>query len=162
MSDVKNFLKMLSKVHYPSKKVHSVASMLDYDIDHFLLDLKDELGEKGVVEFCDKAIEKLSGKDGVKVTIDGPDGSEYCYVHIYPVFYDQEESENDVVSNYAWGDSRILSTLESGKETFKTIQEIINEADMADWAELDELLDHIKSQAYNKVYWNCGFGVWWQ
>jgi hypothetical protein len=43
-----------------------------------------------------------------------------------------------------------------------TIEEIINNTDMGGWSELDELLDEIKSQAYNKVYYNCGFGVWWQ
>lgn len=163
MNDVKTFLKMLAKVQYPSQKVHSVASMLDYNMDHFLPDLVDELGEKGVVQFCDKAIEKLSGKDGIKITIDGPDGSEYCYIHIHPVFYDKEEHENNVICNYAWGDSRILSTdPEIGEKTFKTIEEIINESDMSDWSELDELLDHIKNQANDKVYWNCGFGVLWQ
>jgi hypothetical protein len=120
------------------------------------------MGEDGVLAFCDRAIEKLTGEKGLRIDMGGPNGDEYVYIHIYPVFYDEDESENDVVSNHGWGESRLLGTDENGQEKYMTIEEIINNTDMGGWSELDELLDEIKSQAYNKVYYNCGFGVWWQ
>jgi len=163
MSDVKTFLNLLTKAGYPSEKVHSVASLLDYDIDNFLSDLNDELGKKGVVEFCDKAIKKLSGKKGIRVDLEGPNGDEYCYVNIYPIYYDEEESKNDVISKSSWGESNILDmNPDTGEYHYVTIQTIIDNTDMSGWGDLDELLDNIKEKAYNIVYSNCGFGIWWE
>ncbi len=33
--------------------------MVDYNLENFLVDLKEEIGEDGVKDFCDKAIEKI-------------------------------------------------------------------------------------------------------
>lgn len=162
MSEVNYFLKVLSKEGYPNPDVKSIAAMMDYNIELFLLDLKEEIGEEGVVDFCEKAIEKLTGREGLRVDLDGPNGDEYCYVHIYPIYYHEDESENDVISKHGWGDSKILSTNEEGEGEYMTIQEVIDNTDMGGWSDLDELLDHIKEKAYNKVYQNCGFGIWWE
>ena len=72
MSEVNYFLKVLSKEGYPNPDVKSIAAMMDYNIELFLLDLKEEIGEEGVVDFCEKAIEKLTGKEGLRVDLDGP------------------------------------------------------------------------------------------
>ena len=162
MSNLKTFLKVLNKEGYPNPNTSTFAKYVNYDLEGFLYDLKEEIGENGVVDFCDKAIEKLTGKEGLRIDLDGPNGDEYVYIHIYPVFYDEDESENDVVSNHGWGDSHLLGTNEDGVEQYMTIQEIIDNTGMGEWSELDELLDHIKTKAYNKVYYNCGFGIWWQ
>lgn len=162
MSNLKTFLKVLKKEGYPNPNTSTFAKYVNYDLEGFLYDLKEEIGENGVVDFCDKAIEKLTGKEGLRIDLDGPNGDEYVYIHIYPIFYNEDESENDVVSNHGWGDSHLLGTNEDGVEQYMTIQEIIDNTGMGEWSELDELLDHIKTKAYNKVYYNCGFGIWWQ
>lgn len=160
--DVLTFLKILTKMGYPNPSTVAIANSIDYDIDNFLLDLKRQMGEKGVADFCERAIQKLTGKKGLKVNLDGPNGDEYVYVHIYPIYYHEDESPNDIISRYSWGDSKVLGTDENGKEVYMTIQEIIDNTDMGGWAELDDLLDTIRGNAYNKVYQNCGFGIWWE
>lgn len=160
--NVSTFLKILTKYGYPNPSIVAIANSVDYDLDYFLHDLKKEMGEDGVLAFCDRAIEKLTGEKGLRIDMGGPNEDEYVYIHIYPIFYDEGESENDVVSYHRWGESRLLGTDENGQEKYMTIEEIIDNTDMGGWSELDELLDEIKSLAYNKVYYNCGFGVWWQ
>jgi formylmethanofuran dehydrogenase subunit D len=161
--NVNYFLKILAKEGYPNSSIQSIAKAMGYNIDEFLYDLKKEIGEDGVLDFCNKTIEKLGGKEGIKVDLEGSDGNEYCYIKIYPIHYDEDESENDVISESRWGNSRILSTdSETGEETFKTIEQIIDETDMGGWSELDELIDHIKNEAYKIVFRNCGFGIWWE
>lgn len=163
MSSLKLFLKTLEKEGYPNPSVQSIAQMVGYNLDDFLIDLKIEVGDKGVVDFCDKAIEKLSGEKGIRVDLDGPRGDEFVYIKIYPIHYDEDESENDVISSHRWGESEILDIdPDTGEEHYVTIQMIIDNTDMGGWAELDELLDYIKEKAYNIVYSNCGFGIWWE
>lgn len=163
MSEVNLFLKVMKSEGYPNPNTQSIAIMVGYDLDNFLYDLKQEIGDEGVLDFCTKAINKLQDEDGLRVDLDGPNGDEYCYIHIKPMFFDEDETVNDVVSTSSWGKSKILSSdMETGEETYKTIQEIIDETDMGGWSELDELLDHIKAKAYNIVFQNCGFGIWWE
>lgn len=162
MSEVNLFLRVMKSEGYPNPNIQSIANMVGYDLENFLYDLKQEIGDDGVLDFCTKAINKLQGEDGIRVDLSGP-GDEFCYIHIKPMFFDEDETVNDVVSRSSWGESRILSTdMETGEETYKTIQEIIDETDMGGWSELDELLDHIKAKAYKIVIRNCGFGIWWE
>jgi len=163
MSNIKTFLRAVEKTGYPNPQVVEIAKAISYNLEDFLPDMEEQLGNEGVVDFCDKAIEKLGGKKGVRVDLNGPNGNEYCYVHIFPIYYDQDESKSDIISNHRWGDSKILSTdPETEKEGYFTIQELIDDADMGSWGDLDELLDHLKYQAYSVVYKNCGFGIWWE
>lgn len=162
MEKLKLFLRILNENGYPNPDVVDFAKMIDYDLDNFLSDLQKELGDDGVLDFCKKTINKISGEKGIKIDLDGLNEEEYCYIHIYPIFYDKDESENDIISRSIWGESHILSTNEEGEGEYMTIQEIIDHTDMGGWSELDELLDHIKEKAYNKVFANCGFGIWWQ
>jgi hypothetical protein len=161
MSDLKVFLKVLKSEGYPNPDIQSIAVMVGYDLDNFLLDLKNELGEDGVVKFCDNAIDKLSGKKGMKVDLE-TDGVEYVVVNIYPIFYDEEESYTDVISRYEILDSKIFSQDEDGNDTYKTIKDIEDEIGIGEWAEFDEMMDHVKMKVYNYIDSRCGFGIWFE
>jgi hypothetical protein len=161
MSDLKVFLRVLKSEGYPNPEIQSIAKMVGYDLDNFLLDLKNELGDDGVVKFCDNAIDKLSGKKGMKVDLE-TDGVEYVVVEIYPQFYDEDESQTDVISRYQILDSKIFSQDEDGNDTYKTIKEIEDEIGMGEWAEFDEMMDHVKMKVYNYIHSRCGFGIWFE
>lgn len=158
------FLKILQKMGYPNPNIVSIAKASNYDIDNFLSDLNKEFGDRDkVTDFCDKAIEKLSSKKGIRININGPYGDEYVYIHVYPLFYDEEESANDIISKVEWGDSKILtSDPETGEEVYSTIKEIFDNTGMGEWVELDDFLDNIKGDLYNIIFSNCGFGIWIQ
>lgn len=161
MTNVNYFLKVLKREGYPNPNIESIAKMVGYDLDNFLVDLKEEIGEDGVLDFCKKAIDTLQGEDGIKVVIESP-SDEYYYLKIKPLFYDEDESPNDVISTKIWGDTKVLSTDEDGNESYMTIEDVIDNSDMGTWAEVDELVDMILARAYNIVYYNCGFGIWWE
>jgi len=77
--DVLTFLKILTKFGYPNPSILAIANSVDYNLDYFLLDLKKEMGENGVVDFCDRSIEKLTGEKGLRIDMGGPNGDEYVY-----------------------------------------------------------------------------------
>jgi len=157
--NIKSFLKILEKVGYPNPRIVSISDMVDYNLDTFLFDLKNEIGEEGVVDFCDKAIEKLSDGKAIKVDLE-TDGQEYVLVNVFPLYYDEDEAENDVISRVEFVDSKILSVDEDGKDVYKTIPEIQDDVSIGDWAEYDEMMDHIKMKVYNYIFSRCGFGIW--
>ena len=170
MSEVNYFLRVLKGEGYPNPNIETIAKMVGYNLEYFLYDLSKEIGSDGVTDFCDKAIEKLSGDEGIKVELApiGQDEYEFCYVKIYPLHYDYEESENEIISKSEFGDSKImLSDYPEGfgnekVEKFYTIQQIIDDSDMGEWDVVDDLLDHIKEKVNNIVFQNCGFGIWWE
>ena len=161
MSDIKSFLKVCKRYGYPNPKLQTIANMVGYDLDNFLLDLETEIGNAGVLDFCEKAISKLQGEDGMRVNLE-TDGQEYVVVKIQVNNYDEEESENDVLASYKIIESKILTTDVNGNETYKTIEQINDELDMGEWSEYDEMIDHITMKIYNYVFSRCGFGLWWQ
>ena len=161
MSDLKVFLKVLKSEGYPNPEIQSIAKMVGYDIDNFLLDLKNELGEDGVLKFCDNAIDKLSGKTGMKVDLE-TDGQEYVVVNVYPLFYDEDESENDIIVRIEIIDSKIFTQDEDGYDIYKTLPQIEDEIGMGEWADYDEMMDHVKMKIYNYISSRCGFGIWIQ
>lgn len=162
MSDIKSFLKVCKRYGYPNPKLQTIANMVGYDLDNLLIDLDAEIGEKGVLDFCEKAIVKFTGEKGLKVDVSSPYSDEYVYIHIYPVFYDKEESENDIISNSAWGESKLLAKNDEGIEEYRTIEEIIDDSDMGNWSEVDDFIEDMKGRANRIVFENCGFGIWWQ
>jgi len=157
--NIKSFLKILEKVGYPNPKIVSISDMVDYDLDNFLFDLKKEIGEEGVVDFCDKTIEKLSDGKAIKVDLE-TDGQEYVVVNVFPLYYDENESENDVISRLEIVDSKILSQDEDGNDIYKTLSEIENDLGLGEWSEYDEMMDHITMKVYNYIFSRCGFGIW--
>ena len=60
MSDLVPFLKLLTKVGYPNPEIQTIARMADYNLEEFLPDLVEVLGEEKADEFTQKALNKMS------------------------------------------------------------------------------------------------------
>jgi hypothetical protein len=161
MSNLKTFLKVLSKVGYPNPDVHSIAKMIDYNLEEFLPDLVAEIGEEKADEFTEKALNKMSTSDGIRISNLYDDSNQYAYIIIHNPRLDLDNDETTVLCDWSWGETQILHQDEDGNETYKTIDEISEDLGMGDWAEYDELIDGIKDDCNKIVYNNCGFGVWW-
>ena len=161
MSNLKTFLKVLSKVGYPNPETESIAKMIGYNLEDFLPDLVAELGQEKADEFTEKAINKMSTPKGIKVTNIYDYPKQYAYIDVYNPRLDLENDETTVLCNWSWGDTNLLSQDDDGNETYKTIEEIGDDVGMGDWAEYDELIDEIKEDCNKLVFKNCGFGIWW-
>ena len=158
MSELKTFLKVLSKVGYPNPEVASIAKMIDYNLEEFLPDLVAEIGEEKADEFTEKAIEKLGGEKGIKVTFDDP--NEYAYIKLYNPRLDLDNDEGTVLCDWGWGKTNLQYVDEEENESYQTIEYIESQADMGDWGDLDEEIDYIKDLCSKEVHQNCGFGIW--
>ena len=161
MTQLNIFLKVLSKVGYPNPNIHSIAKMIDYNLEEFLPDLVAEIGEEKADEFTEKALNKMSTSDGIRISNLYDDPNQYAYIHILDPRLDLENDETTVLCNWSWGETQILHQDEDGNETYKSINEISEDLGMGDWAEYDELVDGIKDDCNKIVYNNCGFGIWW-
>jgi hypothetical protein len=160
MSELNRFLKVLNKVGYPNPSIHSIAKMIDYNLEEFLPDLVAEIGEEKADEFTEKALNKMSTPDGIR--IQGKDNSqEYAYIIIHNPRLDLENDETTVLCDWEWGDTNILSQDDDGNETYKTIEEVGEDLGMGDWADYDDLVDGIRNDCNDIVFSNCGFGIWW-
>jgi len=160
MSDLKIFLKTLSKLGYPNPDLISISKMVGYNLEEFLPDLVAELGQENADEFTEKALDKFSTSDGIKVQ-DRDDPNQYAYIKLYNPRLDLENDETTVLCEWNWGDSSIYFRDDDGNESYKTIQEIGEELGMGDWADYDEMVDEIKEDCGRIVYNNCGFSIWW-
>jgi len=161
MSELKTFLKVLSKVGYPNPDVQSIAKMIDYNLEEFLPDLVAEIGEQKADEFTEKALNKISTPEGIRINNLYDDPNQYAYIHLHNPRLDLDNDETTVLCDWSWGETQILHQDEDGNETYKTIDELSEDLGMGDWAEYDELIDGIKDDCNKIVYNNCGFGVWW-
>ena len=161
MSNVKTFLKVLSKVGYPNPDIQSIARMIDYNIEEFLPDLVAEIGEEKADDFTEKALNKMSTKDGIRISNLYDDSNQYAYIKIYNPRLDLENDETTVLCDWSWGDTNIFFKDDDGNETYKTIQEIGEDIGMGDWADYDEMVDDIKEDCNKLVFNSCGFGIWW-
>ena len=160
MSNLKTFLKVLSKVGYPNPDVHSIAKMIDYNLEEFLPDLVAEIGEEKADEFTEKAIKKMSTPKGIRIQ-DKDDSKEYAYIIIHNPRLDLDNDETTVLCDWSWGETKILHQDDDGTETYKTIQEIGEDLGIGEWSDYDELVDGIKDDCNKLVFSNCGFGIWW-
>jgi len=162
MSNLKTFLKVLNKVGYPNPDLDSIVKMVDYNLEDFLPDLVEEVGEEGADDFIERAIGKVynDGK-GIRVTVNDGDYGEYAYIKLDNAHVSLENDETTVLSRWSWGDTKILTTGEDGEETYKTMEQISDDTDMGDWAEYEELVEYIKTNCNDFMYRNCGFGIWW-
>jgi hypothetical protein len=160
MSELNRFLKVLNKVGYPNPSIHSIAKMIDYNLEEFLPDLVSEIGEKKADEFTEKALNKMSTPKGIR--IQGKDNSqEYAYIIIHNPRLDLENDETTVLCDWSWGNTNILYQDDDGNETYKTIEEVGEDLGMGDWSDYDDLVDGIKNDCNDIVFSNCGFGIWW-
>lgn len=160
MSNVKTFLKVLSKVGYPNPDIQSIAKMIDYNIEEFLPDLVAEIGEEKADEFTEKALNKISTKDGIKIQ-DKDDPEQYAYIILHNPRLDLDNDETTVLCDWSWGDTNIFFKDDDGNESYKTIEEIGEDIGMGDWADYDEMVDEIKEDCNRLVFNSCGFGIWW-
>ena len=161
MSNVKTFLKVLRKVGYPNPDVPSIAKMIDYNLGDFLPDLVAEIGEEKSDEFTEKALNKISTSDGIRISNLYDDSNQYAYIKIYNPRLDLENDETTVLCDWSWGETKILYQDDDGTETYKTIQEIGEDLGIGEWSDYDELVDGIKDDCNKLVFSNCGFGIWW-
>jgi hypothetical protein len=158
MSNVKQFLKTLSKVGYPNRKITTIAEMMDYDLENFLLDLNELLGEDKLHEFVQNAISKISTDNGLKVE----DGDEFINFGIEPLYFDEDESETDYVVKGKILDSKILWQDQDGEGSYKTIDQINDDLDFLGYSDYQSMMDYFRNKAYNIIHQQCGFGVWWE
>ena len=160
MSELNRFLKVLNKVGYPNPSIHSIAKMIDYNLEEFLPDLVAEIGEEKADEFTEKALNKMSTSDGIRIQ-DDDDPEQYAYIKIYNPRLDLDNDETTVLCDWSWGDTNIFFKDDDGNDSYKTIQEIGENIGMGDWADYDEMVDDIKEDCNKLVFSHCGFGIWW-
>ena len=160
MSNLKTFLKVLNKVGYPNPNILSIAKMVDYNLEDFLPDLVAEIGQEKADEFTEKALNKISTSDGIRIQ-DDDDPEQFAYIKLHNPRLDLENDEGTVLCNWTWGDTNIFYRDDDGNDSYKTIQEIADEIGMGDWADFDEMVDGIREDLNKFVYNNCGFGIWW-
>jgi hypothetical protein len=160
MSNLKIFLKTLSKLGYPNPDLISISKMVSYNLEEFLPDLVAELGQEKADEFTEKALNKMSTSEGIKIQ-DLDDPNQYAYIKLYNPRLDLENDETTVLCEWNWGDTNIYFRDDDGNESYRTIQEIGEEVGMGEWADFDEMVDDIKEDCNKLVYNNCGFGIWW-
>jgi len=160
MSDLVPFLKLLTKVGYPNPEIQTIARMADYNLEEFLPDLVAELGEEKADEFTQKALNKMSTSDGIRIQ-DKDDPKQYAYIKIYNPRLDLDNDETTVLCDWSWGHTNLYSQDDDVGGTYKTIEDIGEDVGMGDWADYDEMVDDIREDCNKLVYKNCGFGIWW-
>lgn len=160
MSDLVPFLKLLAKVGYPNSEIQTIAKMADYNLEEFLPDLVAELGEEKADKFTERALNKMSTQDGIRIQ-DEDDPEQYAYIKLHNPRLDLENDETTVLCDWSWGDTNIFSKDDDGNEKYKTIEEIGEDIGMGDWADYDEMIDDIREDCNKLVFRNCGFGIWW-
>ena len=160
MSELNRFLKVLNKVGYPNPDVRSIAKMIDYNLEEFLPDLVAEIGEEKADEFTQKALNKMSTSDGIRIQ-DKDDPEQYAYIKIYNPRLDLENDETTVLCDWSWGHTNLYSQDDDVGGTYKTIEDIGEDVGMGNWADYDEMVDDIREDCNKLVFSNCGFGIWW-
>ena len=160
MTDLKRFLNVLTKVGYPNSDIVSIAKAVDYNLENFLPDLVEEIGQEKADEFTEKALKKISTPEGIKIQ-DLDDPKQYAYIKLLNPRLDLDNDETTVLCDWSWGDTNIYFRDDDGNESYRTIQEIADEVGMGDWSDFDTMVDDIREDCNQLVFKNCGFGIWW-
>jgi len=160
MTDLKRFLNVLTKVGYPNSDIVSIAKAVDYNLENFLPDLVEEIGQEQADEFTEKALKKMSTPEGIKIQ-DLDDPQQYAYINLLNPRLDLDNDETTVLCDWSWGDTNIYFRDDDGNESYRTIQEIADEVGMGDWSDFDTMVDDIREDCNQLVFKNCGFGIWW-
>jgi len=160
MSDLVPFLKLLTKVGYPNPEIKTIANMAAYNLEEFLPDLVELLGEEKADDFTEKALKKISTPGGIKIQ-DKEDPEQYAYIILHNPRLDLENDETTLLCDWTWGDTNIFFRDDDGNESYRTIEEIGEDIGMGDWADFDTMIDDIREDCNKLVYKNCGFGIWW-
>jgi hypothetical protein len=160
MTDLKRFLNILTKIGYPNPDIVSIAKAVGYDLENFLPDLVDEIGQEKADEFTEKALKKMSTSEGIKIQ-DSDDPKQYAYIKLLNPRLDLDNDETTVLYDWSWGDTNIYFRDDDGNESYRTIQEIADEVGLGDWSDFDTMVDDIREDCNRLVFNNCGFGIWW-
>ena len=134
--------------------------MAGYNLEEFLPDLVELLGEEKADDFTEKALKKISTPNGIKIQ-DKEDPEQYAYIILHNPRLDLENDETTILCDWTWGDSNIFYRDDDGNESYKTIEEIGEDISMGDWGDYDDMVDHIREDCNQLVFSNCGFGIWW-
>jgi len=160
MNDLNRFLKVMTKMGYPNPNTISIARSMDYDLDNLIPDLVEEFGEEGADEFTERALGKLSESGKViRVPLDD-ENDNYIYLYIHQSRIDLDETETQVLVDWSWGENKLTGVDENGNEYDSTMEKLYDDIGMGDWGEWDEMIDNIKSECYDYIRDNCGFGIW--
>jgi hypothetical protein len=158
MTNLNTFLRVMNKMGYPNPNTESIARSMDYDLDNFLPDLVEEVGEERADDFTEKALEKLS-ENGKGIRI--PLGDErYIYLQIHQSRLDLDETETQVLIDWSFGENKLTGVDEDGNEYDSTLNDLYDNIGMGDWGDWDEMIDNIKNECYDYIRDNCGFGIW--
>jgi len=157
MSKIRNFLRVLNKFGYPNDNTIFLAESSNYDIDDFLPNLMDELGEEGVISFCQNAINKISTSEGIRIEFGK---NEYIYSIVNVIGYDDEEySEQDVAVKIKFTDAKIWHEDDEGVGSYVTMDHLLHTY-FDNYYSLESELEIFQSSLYNYIYKKCGFGIW--
>jgi hypothetical protein len=99
MSDLVPFLKLLTKVGYPNPEIQTIARMADYNLEDFLPDLVELLGEEKADDFTEKALKKISTPEGIKIQ-DKEDPEQYAYIILHNTRLDLENDETTLLCDW--------------------------------------------------------------
>jgi len=160
MSNLNTFLRVMNKMGYPNPSTKSIADSIDYDLDNFLPDLVEEVGEIKADEFTERALSKLN-KDGkgIRVPLDDKNHN-YIYLEIHQSRINLDETEDAVLIDWSWGDNVLTGVDENGEEYDSNMDEIYENLGMGEWGEFDEMIDNIRDECFDFIRENCGFGIW--
>ena len=160
MSNLNTFLRVMNRMGYPNPSTKSIANSIDYDLDNFLPDLVEEIGEIKADEFTERALAKLN-KDGkgIRVPLDSVNHN-YIYLEIHQSRIDLDETEDSVLIDWSWGENLLTGVDENGEEYDSNMDEIYENLGMGEWGEFDEMIDNIRDECFDFIKENCGFGVW--
>jgi len=118
MTDLKRFLNVLTKVGYPNSDIVSIAKAVDYNLENFLPDLVEEIGQEKADEFTEKALKKMSTPEGIKIQ-DLDDPQQYAYINLLNPRLDLDNDETTVLCDWSWGDTNIYFRDDDGNESYK-------------------------------------------
>jgi hypothetical protein len=156
MTDLQIFLRVIQKLGYPNENIRTIANACEYNLENFLYDLYEEIGQEGVNSFCRNAIDKLYGPKGIEVNY-GHDN----YVIIDIILTNTNNFNlrtNDFDAHIEILDSKILVGDEEGNDVYKTIEELNDDDDM-DFTGYFDIINHIYLEIYDYVFNRCGFGI---
>ena len=153
MNNINFFLKVLLKYGYPNKDIKELANLSSYNLDYFLKDLVEELGENETVPFCKKALDKLSGKDGIKISF-GNDEYVHYRVNVHGIIIRQDNLSRMKV-DLEMLDSHLAVFDRTGK-----VESYLNIDDFLEYHYHDDkgIFEYTEYKLNKVIVENCGFG----
>ena len=160
MVKFKKLLKYLSIEGYPNPNTLKIMEYASYDDEEFLNDLVETFGHENAMEFVSKAFGKLSSTSEISIKVDLSDmfgDGSYVYLDIYRFYIDLDEEYSDVLIHSGWGDNMIIHPEDNHETTIEDLSDEVGLGDMDNW---EGFMDDIRSECYNHIKSNCGFGIW--